>query len=376
MKLDTYEDLLDYNKESGEELSIPISKSLMVDGSNIYRAFLLVNNKKLEQIPWFGNMRINSDVLESIDRDTIKLLMENGTITLYAQKISMDQGDKKDGAYLPKKVETYEANVILDTVVDFITGKDVSARILGKDIYIVEPDTDNSEISFKKYKMSTVKDKVNGKTISKRAVKEDEDFDEIKDEDMDDYSIDAHGNLWVLSKGKIKKYVNGELETFYKVDSSMNRLSVFDDNSMIAWNTDDDIYSVVGTPAVSTDNTSAEATVASETSNESVGVEPVVQTGWIKNENGSWSYKNLDGTTAVGWINDNGNWYYLDNNGIMQTGWVKEGSDWYYLNSSGEMKTGWHKDNNGNWYYLLDSGKMAYDTVINGYTIDSNGVWV
>ena len=84
MKLDTYEDLLDYNKESGEELSIPISKSLMVDGSNIYRAFLLVNNKKLEQIPWFGNMRINSDVLESIDRDTIKLLMENGTITLYA----------------------------------------------------------------------------------------------------------------------------------------------------------------------------------------------------------------------------------------------------------------------------------------------------
>ena len=62
--------------------------------------------------------------------------------------------------------------------------------------------------------MSTVKANIDGKTISKKAVKEDKDFDEIEDEDMDDFSIDAHGNLWVLSKGRIKKYVNGELSTF------------------------------------------------------------------------------------------------------------------------------------------------------------------
>ena len=126
----------------------------------------------------------------------------------------IDQTINLDIKYYPKKVKTYEANAILDTVIDFITGKDVSARILGKDIYIVKPDTDNNKISFKKYKMSTVKANIDGKTISKKAVKEDKDFDEIEDEDMDDFSIDAHGNLWVLSKGRIKKYVNGELSTF------------------------------------------------------------------------------------------------------------------------------------------------------------------
>ena len=222
--------------------------------------------------------------------------------------------------------------------------------------------------------MSTVKANIDGKTISKKAVKEDKDFDEIEDEDMDDFSIDAHGNLWVLSKGRIKKYVTVELSTLYKVDSSMDRLSVFDENSMIAWNTDDEIYSVLNAPITAIDNSVAEKTVPSE--NTSAEPQSVAQTGWVKNEDGSWSYKNLDGTNATGWINNNGNWYYLNNDGKMQTGWINDGTDWYYLNPSGEMKTGWHKDSNGKWYYLLESGKMAHDTVVNGYTIDSNGAWV
>lgn len=258
----------------------------------------------------------------------------------------IDQTINLDIKYYPKKVKTYEANAILDTVIDFITGKDVSARILGKDIYIVKPDTDNNKISFKKYKMSTVKANIDGKTISKKAVKEDKDFDEIEDEDMDDFSIDAHGNLWVLSKGRIKKYVNGELSTLYKLNA----------------------------PITAIDNSVAEKTVPSE--NTSAEPQSVAQTGWVKNEDGSWSYKNLDGTNATGWINNNGNWYYLNNDGKMQTGWINDGTDWYYLNPSGEMKTGWHKDSNGKWYYLLESGKMAHDTVVNGYTIDSNGAWV
>ncbi|HCW52140.1 MAG TPA: cell wall-binding protein [Clostridium sp.] len=372
VKLDTYEDLLDYNKENNAELSIPISKSLLVDGSNIYRAFVLVDNNRLKELTENVNMEIDSDVLENIDNRKLELLIGKGAITVYIQKISMEQGDKKDGAYLPKKVETYEANAILPTLKDFMAGEEVSARILDKNIYIVKPDTDNTEISYKKYKMTTVKDKVYGG--SKKAVEEDEDFDEIKDEDMDDFSIDAHANLWVLSKGKIKKYANGELETVYKVDSSMDRLSVFDENSMIAWNTDDEIYSVLNTPTAAIDNSATEKAVPSE--NTSVETEAVVQTGWVKNEDGSWSYKNLDGTNALGWVNDNGNWYYLNNDGKMQTGWINDGGDWYYLNLSGEMKTGWHKDSNGKWYYLLESGKMAHDTVVNGYTIDSNGVWV
>ena len=30
----------------------------------------------------------------------------------------------------------------------------------------------------------------------------------------------------------------------------------------------------------------------------------------------------------------------------------------------------------GKWYYLNENGKMAYDTVIDGYKLDSNGEWI
>lgn len=187
---------------------------------------------------------------------------------------------------------------------------------------------------------------------------------------MKDFSIDTCGNLWVLSKGKVKKAINGELETVYEVDRSMNKLSVFDDNSMIIWNTDNEIYSALNKSAQENQETESESDVNLENG------ETVIQTGWIRNEDGSWSYKNLDGTNAIGWIKDNGKWYYLKTDGIMATGWIKDGADWYYLNQSGDMRTGWFKDNNGTWYYLFESGKMAYNTTVDGYMLDANGAWV
>lgn len=45
------------------------------------------------------------------------------------------------------------------------------------------------------------------------------------------------------------------------------------------------------------------------------------------------------------------------------------------METSGAMKTGWLNDN-GTWYYLNDSGVMVTDTVIDGCTINENGVWV
>ena len=218
--------------------------------------------------------------------------------------------------------------------------------------------------------MTTIREKIDGKIVSKKAIEEDEDFDGIKNENMKDFAIDTYGNLWVLSKGKVKKAVNGELETVYEVDRSMNKLSVFDDNSMIIWNTDNEIYSVLNKSAEENQETESESDVNSE--NE----ETAIQTGWIRNEDGSWSYKNLDGTNATGWIKDNEKWYYLKADGIMATGWIKDGADWYYLNQSGDMRTGWFKDNNGTWYYLFESGKMAYNTTVDGYKLDANGAWV
>lgn len=95
--------------------------------------------------------------------------------------------------------------------------------------------------------------------------------------------------------------------------------------------------------------------------------------GWNL-ENGKWYYYS-NNAKKIGWIRDNGTWYYLNDSGIMQTGWIKLGGKWYYLNGSGAMHSGWLKWSN-NWYYLYpSSGYMATNTYIDGYRINSEGVW-
>ena len=367
VKLDTYEDLEDYNEENNDALKIALSKTLMVDSSNIYRAFVLVDKEKMAK---FDAETVSQLSQISDERAKLVFLIKHGAATVYTQKLSMERGEKKNGAYLPKKVETYEAYDLVDVLIQFMADQEVHARIIGKNVYVIIPNFDENKITMKKYNMTTIREKVDGKTVSKKAIEVDEDFDGIKNENMKDFSIDTYGNLWVLSKGKVKKAVNGELETVYEVDRSMNKLSVFDDNSMIIWNTDNEIYSVLNKSAEENQESESESDVNSE--NE----ETAIQTGWIRNEDGSWSYKNLDGTNATGWIKDNEKWYYLKADGIMATGWIKDGADWYYLNQSGDMRTGWFKDNNGTWYYLFESGKMAYNTTVDGYKLDANGAWV
>lgn len=142
----------------------------------------------------------------------------------------------------------------------------------------------------------------------------------------------------------------------------------------------------------------------------------VKETGWIKNEDGSWIFKK-DGEISTGWnlvddkwyfMNDKGimqtgwqlvnnKWYLMDNSGAMTTGWQKVNEKWYYLNSDGDMKSGWHKDTDGRWYhlsesgamttgwlkdtdgrwyYLKDNGEMAANETIDGYYLGSNGAWI
>ena len=106
-------------------------------------------------------------------------------------------------------------------------------------------------------------------------------------------------------------------------------------------------------------------------------------TGWVQDA-GTWYFMKSSGVMATDWVYDAGTWYYMDESGAMKTGWVeiiekdednKEYSTWYYMETSGAMKTGWLNDN-GIWYYLNNSGLMVTDTVIDGCTIDENGVWV
>lgn len=132
-----------------------------------------------------------------------------------------------------------------------------------------------------------------------------------------------------------------------------------------------------------------------------------VNPGWSL-INDYWYYGNADGTKKTGWLNYGGNWYYFYGNGQMATGFINLGGEaYYYLDESitssiGTMKTGWQKINgywyyfntssdsgiigmmkkgwqqiNGNWYYFYyGDGIMARNTWIDGYYVNSSGVWV
>lgn len=66
----------------------------------------------------------------------------------------------------------------------------------------------------------------------------------------------------------------------------------------------------------------------------------------------------------------------VNNTRTYVTGWNTIDNKWYYLESNGEMKTGWLYYNK-KWYYCYPgNGTMAINTIIDGYRVDSNGVWI
>ena len=98
----------------------------------------------------------------------------------------------------------------------------------------------------------------------------------------------------------------------------------------------------------------------------------IMQKGWLDLK-GTWYYLKSNGEMVNGWEKVGSKWYYFNNSGVMQKDWLNLSGTWYYLRSNGEMATGWEKVG-GNWYYLYESGKMATNTTIDGWRIDSNGV--
>lgn len=358
VKIDDYDDL------TKEGYIIQNEKTLLADNEYIYRIFTLINEE------------------------------DSNDSTMYAQKISKDQGKTKNGAYIPKSITTYEMRDLATDLFkimaseganldDLINEGRLTARMLKNSLYLIIP-KENS-LTIKKYDLKTVRE--NGQ--SKKILKLDEDFDNVEDKEIKAYSIDVLGNVWILNKGKISKLVGDEFVTMYNTDGSMNQLSVFNDTSLVAWNTENEIYSTIAPklPEQSSDE---------KIENEETDKEESTLQGWIKNFDNTWSFYKEDSTKAIGWLKDKNAWYYLNNEGIMQTGWVKDNykwyylnnlgvmqtgwlnleGDWYYLNNSGDMKTGWLKDTDGRWYYLYENGSMAKNTVIDGYVLGSNGAWI
>ena len=108
-----------------------------------------------------------------------------------------------------------------------------------------------------------------------------------------------------------------------------------------------------------------------------LGTSGAMTTGWFKDSNNKWYHLGTSGAMTIGWFKDSNNkWYHLGTSGAMTIGWFKDSDNkWYHLGASGAMTIGWLKDTDGKWYYLNSDGSMAYDTYIDGYYVNSNGVY-
>jgi glucan-binding YG repeat protein len=342
------------------------------------------------------------------------------TVRTYVQKISKDQGDQQDGAYLPKTVETYEVgntnneydcsdatdayNAIKDAINDAgasvtdladVTQAEVQGYVdsygIEKPIFTinngnlvaVQATSDKVDAFTLNFKKDKVKFKVypsyKDTTTSDAATLsylQDNKFDAYfleKDSDdsvdlsnnsntsqIESYDIDVDGNVWVVADGKIYEYTNGSMTQVYTCDSALDSISVYDTNSLIAWSNNGNVYANVsgGAGQASTDTTTAATTAAT-----------TAKTGWDQLADGNWNFYDATGTKVVNnWINAGGVWYFLKADGVMATGWQQVGGVWYYLNASGAMATGWINDN-GTWYYLQSSGAMK-----TGW-LNDNGTW-
>jgi glucan-binding YG repeat protein len=384
------------------------------------------------------------------------------TIRTYVQKISKAQGDQKDDAYLPQTVESYEIGNADDkeydcsnasdayTAFQTTTGIDDLTQVQQSDVVnvdsskgivrpkftvnngnliAIEANTDKVDavtLNFKKdkvkflaypgYKDDTLTATTTAATASFDTSNKvdtylmekdsDDSFDVNNNNDTDyadSYDVDVNGNIWGVADGKIYKYENGSMTEVYTCDSSLDSLSVYDDNNIIAWENNGDIYTTVtGGDTTTTSTTSGAATTQQTgwvqlsdgtwnyydaTGNKVVNnwvnaggvwyylkADGVMATGWV-NDNGTWYYLKSSGAMATGWVNDNGTWYYLNTSGAMATGWVNDNGTWYYLNTSGAMATGWVNDN-GTWYYLNESGAMLSNTTVDGYVLGASGAWI
>ena len=341
----------------------------------------------------------------------------------FFQKISKSQGDKKDGAYLPKSVSSYQLD--MNTIYDNGDMNDATKVLLsaagityekdGKDV--VYTDGDGREVinvevkdgtiyatskdlgKVKIWKLKFKKDKVDAFKIDEKGNYVLKDEKKVKVEKRDAYvvkkdgdgdhdivngavSIDADGNTWALDKGVVLKADGTDFKEIYTIDRSLDHLDVYDEKNLIAW-ADEDVYTTVSEGKKQTET---DAGVDEDKKDET----PVVKAGWDKNTDGTWAFYK-DGAKATGWLNDKGTWYYLDAAGTMKTGWVQAGS-WYYLNASGAMQTGWVNDNGtwyycnasgamqtgwlldgSTWYYLNANGSMAANTTVDGYVLGANG---
>ncbi|WP_252237945.1 N-acetylmuramoyl-L-alanine amidase family protein [Clostridium sp. VAP51] len=359
--------------------SVEAGKILGQDSKFIYR----LAEVKLEAKP---GVDTNSATIVEINGKEY-----DGTTLNVIQKISKEQAsDTVDGAKYAKTVNTYvisndkgekgnkDVNAFDKYLTEIKTGeKNVKATIANGKIVVYRINS-NDEIDAQ---TATLKTKSGWyytdceSETTGEGIKVSDDAD-----DKPAVDVDVDGNLWRLDGGFVYKWDNeDDWDKMYKVDGSMDQLSVYNKDNMVVWNEGDEVYSVIG----------------QKEDKEEEKPEVEVKAGWKQAADGTWTYFKEDKTKATGWFQDGANWYLADEAGIMQTGWKTVNGTWYYLDGSGAMKTGWIIDNgtwyyadgsgamqtgwiidNGTWYFCDGSGKMLANTTVNGYVLGANGAWV
>ncbi|MBN1056550.1 N-acetylmuramoyl-L-alanine amidase family protein, partial [Clostridium botulinum] len=373
------------NKETNTKLNVTAQvdkvKTLGQDSKNIYRLVKVtvtaddgITIEKVDGKIVNGDKKVNG------------FNVTGNNVSFNAiQKISKDQAsDTIDGAKYAKTVNTYvlstDAGIIEKDVADFgklISGEEYKAGEISSIADGVKFTVANGTvIAYKATKDSGSQDKLKVQSLNLKS-KDGIYYTDVNgdsEEDMEtalSYDIDVDGNLWRLEGGFIYKFDNeDDWDKTYKVDGSMDELSVYNKDNMVVWNEDDEVYSVIG--AKEKEEEKPEVEVKAGWTQAADGTwtfvkDGVKATGWFQ-DGANWYLANGDGIMQTGWQTVGGTWYYLASNGAMQTGWQNLGGNWYFLQPSGAMVTGWYNDN-GTWYFCDGSGKMLANTTVNGYVL-------
>ncbi|NFF80975.1 N-acetylmuramoyl-L-alanine amidase family protein [Clostridium botulinum] len=370
-----------YDSLDKKDLSAKVSNATVIgqDSNNIYRIATITVNAGTNTVTEINGKDV------SVDAKTFQSEDGNKTVSFEViQKISKAQASGDiDGAKYAKTVTNY---VIAD--------EDAKAETL-------LANAKYSIVGGKVVAHTFASDEVKAQTIEFKTSRGFNyiDVKEADDEEAVAVDVDADGNLWRLDSGFVYKFDNkDEWNKVYKVDGSMDKMSVYNKDNMVIWNEEDEVYSVIGAkdgsdetekPEVTTGwvkNSDGTWTFVKEDGNKAIGwlnnngtwyfldAAGIMQTGWI-NDNGTWYYTNASGAMMTGWQNVNGTWYFMQGSGAMKTGWINDNGTWYYTNASGAMQTGWLNDN-GTWYFLDGSGKMLSNITVNGYVLGANGAWI
>ncbi|NFA43027.1 N-acetylmuramoyl-L-alanine amidase family protein [Clostridium botulinum] len=389
------------------EVAKSIKESVIADATEMQTA---VNEAKANSTSTVNIEEINGKKI-SEHNNVFKKNLDGSVSFETIQKISKAQASKNiDGAHYAKSVTTYVISDKDGDKEDLLGGE--FTAVGGK---LVEYKIDGDNINAKTIELKSKA----GHYYTDMSKEEDQDLD-----NAEAYDIDVDGNIWALNGGFIYKFDNDEdWDKVYKVDGSMEKLSVYNKDNMVTWNEDDEVYSIIGQKDSSgedgEDNNDKKTgwdkdnygnwiffdNEGNQVKHEWVNVNGtyyyldeygIMQSNKWVNPFGNWYYLNADGSMAhSGWLNDRGTWYYLNDSGnmltgwqyingtwyfmeqsgAMKTGWINDRGTWYYLNGNGSMKTGWLNDN-GTWYYLDGSGRMLSNTSVNGYTLGANGAWI